>query len=122
MAEVQRAVAAAMAESRATERLRNHRYHENLPVSQQQQRTQQPIRPNAFVRLQAETASSSTIRTTTGATPTAANATSSSNDDGDKESHLTSTIGSVSQFIILQLFIYNSDLQKSFFFFTNILH
>ncbi|XP_011504728.1 PREDICTED: protein CBFA2T3-like [Ceratosolen solmsi marchali] len=69
VAEVQRAVAVAVAESRASERLRSQRYLDSLPMNQQQQRG----RPSPFL-----------------ARVTATTATSSCGDDLDKDAHLQS--------------------------------
>lgn len=90
MAEVQRAVAAAMAESRANERLRSQRYLDSL--TQQQQRIHQHGRPGPFLRLTGDVRSSgSHVGSTTKTNPS---------DETDKESshHPTTGIPSVSLF------------------------
>ncbi|XP_024943840.1 protein CBFA2T1 isoform X2 [Cephus cinctus] len=89
VAEVQRAVAVAVAESRATERLRVHRLLD-LPLSQRNH----GLRQGPFLRVPGHaTANEQSSRTNNIPSATTLSANPSSVDD-DKETHLTSIMGS----------------------------
>ena len=101
VAEVQRAVAVAVAESRASERLRSQRYLDSLPMSQQQHQQrvsahpataaaqqQQHARPSPFLRLAVE------ARTASGTPSTATSSTGAPEDE--KDAHLVSGTSAVS--------------------------
>jgi len=90
VAEVQRAVAVAVAESRANERIRVHRLLD-LPLSQ---RNHNNLRQGPFLRVHG---SSSTVEASARnvATPTTTPNTAPSTED-EKDVHLTSMMGSVS--------------------------
>lgn len=81
MAEVQRAVAVAVAESRASERLRSQRYLDNLPLQTQPRVQHLHGRPSPFLRLS---------ETTARAQQTGNTAQGSATDEIEKEPHLGS--------------------------------
>lgn len=87
VAEVQRAVAVAVAESRASERLRVHRLLD-LPMSQ---RNHSSLRQSSFLRVHG---SSSAVEART--TPTTTSNSAPSTTEDEKDIHLTSVMGSVS--------------------------
>lgn len=91
MAEVQRAVAVAVAESRANERLRVHRLLD-LPLSQ---RNHSSIRQGSFLRAHGSSnAVETSARNVT--TPTTTTNSAPSTTEDEKDIHLTSMMGSVS--------------------------
>ena len=85
--EVQRALAVAVAESRANERLRSQRYLDSLQLNQHP-RGNLHARPGPFVRI-GDTRPSSVASTST---------VMSNIDDSDKEAHLPNVLGSVSAY------------------------
>ena len=91
VAEVQRAVAVAVAESRANERLRVHRLLD-LPLSQ---RNPGSLRQGPFLRIHGNsTAVEASTRNVT--TPTTTPNSAPSTTEDEKDIHLTSMMGSVS--------------------------
>lgn len=91
VAEVQRAVAVAVAESRANERLRVHRLLD-LPLSQ---RNPGSLRQGPFLRIHGN---STTVEASTRnvATPTTTPNSAPSTTEDEKDIHLTGMMGSVS--------------------------
>lgn len=89
VAEVQRAVAVAVAESRANERLRVHRLLD-LPLSQ---RNPSSLRQGPFLRVHGN---SSAVETRNVTTPTTTPNSAPSTTEDEKDIHLTSMMGSVS--------------------------
>lgn len=91
VAEVQRAVAVAVAESKATERLRVHRFLD-MPLSQ---RHPGALRQSPFVRVAGH--GSATAAETTSRTASTPNNgfTASLPSEDEKDPHITSMIGSV---------------------------
>lgn len=89
VAEVQRAVAVAVAESRASERLRVHRLLD-LPLSQ---RSHVGVRQASFVRVHG---SPNVVETSgrTAPTPTTTSNSAPSTTEDDKDAHLTNIVGS----------------------------
>lgn len=113
VAEVQRAVAVAVAESRASERLRVHRLLD-LPLSQ---RSHVGVRQASFVRVHG---SPNVVETSgrTAPTPTTTSNSAPSTTEDDKDAHLTNIVGSVCTYFILpkkNMYIYpiiNAKLKK----------
>lgn len=100
VAEVQRAVAVAVAESRANERLRVHRLLD-LPLSQ---RNHGNLRQGSFLRIHGNSSAVETnVRNVT--TPTTTSNSTPSTTEDEKDIHLTSMMGSVSIIIFLEYII-----------------
>lgn len=96
MAEVQRAVAVAVAESRANERLRVHRLLD-LPLSQ---RNHGSLRQGPFLRVHGNSSAVETsARNVT--TPTTTTNSAPSTTEDEKDIHLTSMMGSVSIIVLI---------------------
>lgn len=89
VAEVQRAVAVAVAESRANERMRVHRLLD-LPLSQ---RNHSSLRQGPFLRVHGNSVETSARNVTT---PTTTPNSAPSTTEDEKDVHLTSMMGSVS--------------------------
>lgn len=95
VAEVQRAVAVAVAESRANERLRAHRLLD-LPLSQ---RNHGALRQGPFLRVHGNPgAVDNNARTVT--TPTTTSSTIPTTTEDEKDSHLQTISGSVSIYFL----------------------
>lgn len=96
VAEMQRAVAVAVAESRANERLRVHRLLD-LPLSQ---RNHGSLRQGPFLRVHGN---SNTVETNARnvTTPTTTPSSAASTTEDEKDVHLTSVTGSVSAKLLI---------------------
>lgn len=92
VAEVQRAVAVAVAESRANERMRVHRLLD-LPLSQ---RNHSSLRQGPFLRVHGSSSTAVETGARNASTPTTTPNSAPSTTEDEKDVHLTSMMGSVS--------------------------